>query len=112
MREELFGTEPEAVRFAVAHGHPGIADLVNSDGIRTITNEDGSGGITVGIAGKRVALGYRVPAALLRGIDIKAEGMAINDPHAFVLSVGDGDELYSAPITDKGIGRDAPAGCG
>ena len=88
--EKSFGKlEPEAVRYAVAHGAPGIADVVNSDGIRTVTNEDGPGTVAVWMAGKHVPLGYDVPLALLRGMEVKGEGMVINDSHVFILLMAD-----------------------
>jgi hypothetical protein len=92
--------EPEAIRYAIAHGKPGIADVVNFDGVRTNTTEDEVGTISA-FTNRHVPLGYEVPLALRRGFRVMAEGMAVNDSRVFVLSMGDGKDDYRVLIFRK-----------
>lgn len=88
--EKSFSTlEPEAIRYAVAHGHPGIADVVNWDGVRTNTAEDETGTITA-FTNKRVPFEYQPPLALQRGLQTGLGAMLVNDSHVFVLLLGNG----------------------
>jgi hypothetical protein len=86
-----------AIRHAVAHGSPGIADIVNSDGVLTIVDENGTGEIAGATPGKRIPLGFGIPLEFLRGIERRGGYMgymAINDSHAFVLAIRDKADRY------------------
>ena len=91
--------EPEAIRYVVAHGHPGIGDLVNRDGIWTQVSTDGKGTVIAPV-NKPVSLGYAVPEDLRRGMDITSI-LLVNDARAFVVTMFDAKEAYHILVFRK-----------
>src|SRR5205085_11425542 len=90
----------ESIRYAVAHGEPGIADVTPGDGIRAHISEDEAGRVTAW-TNKTIPLGYEVPIALRRGMQIKVEGLVVNDSHVLVLSLGNGKDEYRILVFRK-----------
>jgi hypothetical protein len=85
--QSLAQVEPEAIRHVVAHGSPGIVDLVNRDGLVNQTSNS-TGAVNVA-ATKWVPLGYTVPEPLRRNMDspdIISE-LEVNDAKALVLTL-------------------------
>jgi hypothetical protein len=89
-KESFAKLEMEAIRYAIAHGIAGIADIVPKDGLRTSTARDDSGTVTA-FTDKHVPLGFNVPQSLRKGSQLRVmSDMLVNDAHAFVLGMGDG----------------------
>lgn len=92
--------EPEAIRYAVAHGNPGVGGVADPDGIHTNTDQDEKGSVSAW-TNRNVPLGYSVPIELRRDLNFRSGRMEVNDSHVLVLLHGDRKDDYRALVFRK-----------
>ena len=89
---------PDAVRHVIEDGYPGVADVATSSRPFVRANpddeSDNSGNVNAWIGGKPIPLGYQIPEALRKGMNIKITNLTINDSHVFAVGIGDGRGRY------------------
>ena len=90
--------EPEAIRYVVAHGSPGIVDLVNQDGL-IVETSDSTGTVTA-FTTRVIPLGFTVPDNLRRGMKTLSV-LEVNDAKAFVLTMFDRGHKYRTLVFRK-----------
>jgi hypothetical protein len=78
------------IRYVVAHGQAGVADLAPSDGLHVAMRPLPAPGVIGAWVGRVIDLDYDVPADLRRGIDQFA-GVIISDSHVLVLGLANTD---------------------
>jgi hypothetical protein len=97
--ESFLKLGPESIRDGVAHGSPGIADLVNQDGFVTEFSADAPGAV-MAFTNKPVQLGYEVPDNLRRGMK-SLSLMEVNDAKTVVLTMFQAGKGYRTVVFRK-----------